>query len=37
MSQIIYYMWPFIADLVIFMFIMVAFPNLALLLPALMK
>ncbi len=37
MSQIIYYMWPYIADLVIFMFIMLAFPNLALFLPGIMK
>jgi TRAP-type C4-dicarboxylate transport system permease large subunit len=37
MSQIIYYMWPYILDLVIFMFIMLAFPKLALFLPGLMK
>jgi len=37
MSQIIKYLWPYIADLVIFMAIMMVFPKLALFLPSLMK
>jgi len=37
MSQIIKYLWPYIADLVIFMAIMMAFPILATFLPGLMK
>jgi TRAP-type C4-dicarboxylate transport system permease large subunit len=37
MSQIIKYLWPYIADLVIFMAIMMIFPKLALFLPGLMK
>ncbi|HSB77734.1 MAG TPA: TRAP transporter large permease [Candidatus Methylomirabilis sp.] len=37
MAKIIYYMWPYILDLVIFMCIMLAFPKLTLFLPSLMK
>jgi len=37
MSQIIKYMWPYIAALVVFMALMMVFPKLALFLPGLMQ